>query len=354
MASIKAAVELDQCIPALRWDARVVVEGDLATFRIDGETVELSGTSPELIKTIAAAADGTKSIRAIADQLGSRDHVVGAVVKALIEAGIAVDLASRSDNDLDPRQFTSICRRLFGSWKYRLFSHPLWELLRSGEATKAQFTGWLIETYHFIEGVNDRLALSIAECADHRIKPLFIRHYFEEYDHSHFFISALRALGYDAALVESTRPLPSTMAVLNHMRNCARRGPLEYAVSSAFLESAGAERASGLTFLERVREHYAPDRPRVIQPLIEHVKLDEAYGHNQMLELVCDKMPRIPRERASEALGLCALFIETLELWSTDIVRYYGAPAAGPRIGAALQRPLRMGKGNGSNGSVLR
>src|SRR5689334_9726781 len=112
MASIKAAVEPDQCTPALRWDARIIVEGDLAMFRVDGQAIELSGTSPELIQTIATAADGTRSIRAIADQLGARDEVVGAVVKALIQAGIAVDLASRSDYDLDPRQFASTCREL--------------------------------------------------------------------------------------------------------------------------------------------------------------------------------------------------------------------------------------------------
>jgi pyrroloquinoline quinone (PQQ) biosynthesis protein C len=335
-------MNIEACLPALRWDACLDVEQDNPVFKFEDNIVELEGVRSEPVLQVATMLDGRTPINVIAEQTSIDRQLVIAIIKALMSAGVVVDCGVEQESDIAPEFFAAACRRLYAVWKNRLFSHPLWETLRIGKATQSQFAGWLIESYHFIEGVNDRLALNIAECADSKVKPLFIRHYIEEYDHSHFFITALGALGYDARLVESTRPLPATLAVLNHMRHCARRGPLEYAVCSGFLESTGGDRTSGLSFLDRVEKHYAADRPMVIKPLVSHIRLDEAYGHNDMLERVCAQVGKIARDRASEALGLGALFIETMELWSTDILKTYADPVSFPRTSIHRYRPLAV------------
>jgi len=333
---------LEGCLPTLRWDASMYAEQGNAVFKFEDNIVTLEGVGPEPVLEVAAMLDGRTPVSTIAAQARADERLVIAIIRALVSAGLVVDCGSGHEEDIAPDVFASKCRHLYAVWKNRLFSHPLWEFLRTGKATRSQFVGWLIESYHFIEGVNDRLALNIAECADGKLKPLFIRHYVEEYDHSGFFITALGALGYDAELVESTRPLPATIAVLNHMRHCARRGPLEYAVCSSFLESTGGDRTSGLAFLGRVEKHYTADRPQVIKPLVSHIRLDEAYGHNDMLERVCSQAGRITRARASEAIGLGALFIETMELWSTDILKAYAEPSSFPRTTIHKYRPLAV------------
>jgi thiaminase len=252
---------------------------------------------------------------------------------------LAVELTGTLDADLPHEKFSAVCRRHFPVWKERLFSHPLWQRLGTGEASRVQFLGWLIESYHFIEGVNDRLALAVAECYDHRVRPLFARHYTEEYDHGHFFVKSLAALGYDEPTVSSARPLPSTLAILNFMRQCARRDLLQYAVCSGFLESTGGDRLRARDFYARLAQHYEPDRPGAFKPLLDHVNLDEAYGHNNMMESIFERLVRIPAERASAALTAGALLVETLELWSTDILRTYDRPHFTPRIGPASYRP---------------
>jgi pyrroloquinoline quinone (PQQ) biosynthesis protein C len=245
-------------------------------------------------------------------------------------------------------KFSHICRHYFPRWKERLFSHPLWQDLGSGQATQAQFVGWLLESYHFIEGVNDRLALAVAECHDLRVRAIFAHHYTEEYDHAKFFIESLKALGLDEATIFSARPLPSTLAILNFMRQCARRDPLQYAVCSGFLESTGTDRIRARTFYASLSEHYSADKTQVIDPLVDHVGLDEEYGHNNLLESIVEILGDVPTKRASEALEAGAMLVETLELWSTDIQRNYDQSVFSTRSTKTYYRPPVATRGHTS------
>lgn len=333
------SVATDEIVPALRWDIRVRTENGNAVLEDDDSEIQLEDVSTEALLRVLALLDGRRTVSAIVDETGLDSELVSSIVEALSGVGWVVDFNAKSNEDLSPENFAVICRRLFPIWKSKLFGHPLWELLRTGQASASQFAGWLFEQYHFIDGVNDRLALVVAECTDLRIRPIFARHFTEEYNHSHFFLKSLRALGYDTALTQATRPLPSTLAVLNHMRHCARQGPLEYAVCSGFLESTGADRQKGMGFFDMLEKNYAPDKPGVIKPMVDHLRLDEAYGHNELMESVCQLLGPIPVERASKALAGGALFVEMLGLWSTDMLKTYSAADSVPRLNPYRYRP---------------
>jgi hypothetical protein len=143
--------------------------------------------------------------------------------------------AEDSDRTVPHDEFAEFSRRVFATWKKRLFGHPLWRGLVDGNAPAAQFAGWLMENYHFIEGVNDRLGSATAYCRSRQARRHFARHYREEYDHGEFFIQALLALGFTRDAVYASRPLASTRGIIDHMRRCARQDSLFYAACSGFL-----------------------------------------------------------------------------------------------------------------------
>jgi pyrroloquinoline quinone (PQQ) biosynthesis protein C len=214
---------------------------------------------------------------------------------------------------------------VFAGWKSRLFLHPLWTGLAAGTLPAQTFFGWLLETYHFIEGVNVRLSYAAAHCVDVRLRRIFAHHYAEEWDHAAFFLQALEAYGLTAEQVHATKPHPATSAVLHEMRWCARTDPLAYGVCSGFLESTGEDRAVGREFLARLGRAYSPpDAPNVTAPLAEHIALDERYQHNGLLEDLCRHVGEIGRSRASAALDAGYRLVETLELWSGAVLATYG------------------------------
>lgn len=322
----------NQVIPMLRWGVRVRDDGTAGLIELNDTEYCFKGILSETFSRVMCLLDGRRTLSAIANDAGVQLDLVLILFDKLLSLDLVVDLNTASKEDISPSVFLSICKLMFPIWKERLFSHSLWRLLSDGEATQSQFIGWVIENYHFIEGVNDRLALAIAECTDQKLRLIFAQHYVEEWDHAHFFMKTLNRLGLDAESVLSSRPLPSTLAVLNHMRHCAKRDPLEYAVCSGFLESTGTDRTRGLTFFDELTKHYGNGCIDVLRPLADHVRLDESYEHDLSFQKICGQLEQLPRERASNALAAGAMLVETLEMWSTDILKSYIEPDSFPRI----------------------
>jgi len=327
-----------QTRPLLRWDIRLHAEDGGAVLELGEDEYRLAGVPPDSVERVLAKVDGHRTIAEVATSAKIALPVATAVVAALIAYKLAVDVEQVGEPDLDSNRFFGICRDMFPVWKARLFSHPLWVGLATGVASRTQFMGWLLESYHFIEGANDRMSLAVAECSHKGIRNILARHYVEEWDHGAFFLKSLNAFGLSSEVVFAARPLPATLSVLNFMRYCARRGPLYYAVCSGFLESTGTDRAKAREFYERLERHYAPTAPEVIKPMADHTDLDEAYGHGDMLEAISENIVKISYSDASDILQACATFVEVLELWSSDILRTYSQPGARPRVDHGLYR----------------
>lgn len=316
--------------PALCLGVSVSTVGSEHLLVADDLEICVEGLPDAMARRVVSRFNGRETATSIAAAAGLPVAQVIAIVTRLMAAGVVVDLRGGRELDLTPDAFIALCQRSYSMWKTRLFGHPLWRGLNTGEAAPSQFIGWLLESYHFAEGVNLRLPLAIAHCHQREIRDLLSQHYAEEYDHERFFLSALAELGVEPEIVIAARPLPGTRAILNHMRDCARTDPLHYAVCGGFLEATGTDRTLGRVFIANLERHYAPENPLVVQPLIDHAALDDLYGHRGLLAALCRCVPELPWERASAALGSCALFVETLELWSTDIMMMYAQPALTP------------------------
>jgi pyrroloquinoline quinone (PQQ) biosynthesis protein C len=152
-------------------------------------------------------------------------------------------------------------------------------------------------------------------------------------------MKALNVMGMSEPEVLATRPLPGTVAVLDHMRRAARTDPLEYAACSGFLESTGEDRVGAATLFARLTRHYASDKPQAMQLLADHMHMDGVYQHNSVVENICARIERLPVDRASAALQAAMLLVETMEVWSSDILRAYTNRALPPRAGFGRLRP---------------
>lgn len=337
-------------VPILHWTARVVREDGAVVVEADDQDFDLrfEARAPERLHALLALFDGRRSVADAAARAGVPEDVARTCAGELVDSGLAVTAGDAARLSIAPAEFAAQCRRIYPGLKQKLFGHALWRGLTSGEASRAVFMGWLIENYHFIHGVNDRLALAASACNVAELRPYFVKHYIEEWDHYKFFLDALQTLGVSADEVRATRPLPGTIAALNHMRRCGRRDPLEYAACSGFLESTGEDRKAAVGFFERLRAHYCQEQPKAVDQLIAHLHLDEAYQHNTVLEDICSQLDAVSLQRATNALTAARVQVETMVLWSTDILRSYDRPTLVLRRGLQGHRPAPAGSGAAS------
>jgi len=320
---------LSDC-PVLRADAIVRIADERnVEIEIEDEIFTLSGLESRPLAQALNLLNGVRPLADVSKLLSVPLDDLSTVVTHLSAAGVISNEPS-ADSLMEPSEFAHFCRSLYGPWKARLFSHELWRGLVEGSLDRRIFVGWAVESYWFIEGVLDRLPMATACSENRKLRSVFAHHFSEEWDHFHFFTRTLDVLGVSAEQRQVGQPLPSTRAILHWMRAAARRDPLRYAACSGFLESTGADRTAARSFFDHVAMRYdTPDRAAVT-PMAEHVSLDEDYGHNTMVENAANCFSSISRERARQALQSAYGLLETLEMWSSDILRHYAAPSSLP------------------------
>ncbi len=312
----------DDATPLVRYDVTVRGADGSVTLENDDTCIEIDGIDRATVSAFIVGMDGVTPLGEIARRCGLRTRDATSIADALAGAGMARE-PQRPDSLIDPGEFAALARALYPVWKQHLFRQELWRNLVDGSATFTQFSGWLLENYHFIEGVNDRLGSATAYCSSAEARRAFAQHYAEEYDHGGFFLTALRKIGIAQEEVDRSVPLPTTRAILNHMRRAARTDSLQYVACSSFLESTGDDRAGGRAFFAALAERYTANSPHVLAPLVAHLELDEQYGHNGILERMAPLLTPITAARAGTALEAARALVELLELWSEEIGLHY-------------------------------
>jgi len=307
---------------ALNWDIRFDEQAGALSVENSETVVTLSGFEPRRCRAFLDRLDGEHSMDRLCEESGLGERECTAIIAALLDSGVAhrVSAFNPATGPMSGPQFAKACRDLVPRWKNRLFGHSLWRRLTSGAAPRALFQGWLLENFHFIEGVTLRLGAATAHCADPVLRRHFIKHFAEEYDHCEFFRRALRACGMSNEEIDAGAPLAGTLAVIYWARDAARKDPLCYAACSAFLESTGSDRQSAIDFFQRLAEKYEPS---AVKHMAQHAQLDEDYDHAGFLEKFCADTGNIDRPRADRAIESLRGFVETLELWSTAVERHY-------------------------------
>lgn len=328
--------------PVLRADATVYLSDGAVELVVDGDEYRVSTPEATALCDALLRMNGMLNVEDVCTVSGLSRPTAEAAIPRLVDLGALHYHDQNGPRLVDTGDFARICRSLYTLWKERLFGHPLWVGLAAGSLPRSVFVGWAIESYWFILGVLDRLPMAIAGAENRNIRNVFCRHFAEEWDHYLFFERALDSLGVDTVQRAAGEPLPATRAVQNWMRRAARQDPLRYAACSGFLESTGRDRDSARTFFEHVASHYGCEGREAVSPMVEHVALDEAYEHSGFVEKTISHVRELDRERARAALRSAFGLVETLEMWSTDILHHYATDDALPLGASRSYRRVRL------------
>ncbi len=294
-----------------------------AALRLKDRVVELGDKEYSAYSRVAEWLPALRTVEALSDEVQMDGPRLGRFFHKLTEAGL---LYPRADipEQVSGREFYRLFSASLESWLAEAFSHPLWERMMNGRGSARLFTGWMIELYHYTRNANRHMPLSSAHCHDKAIKTLRARHYAEEWNHYHYFLKSLRALGHSDESITQSVPLPMTLALSNFMRQAAREDILCYSICSAILEGTTTDRKTYGTYYQRAAELY--DLPKeAIQPIFAHLDLDVQYGHSNLFLQILEKVPSISAARGARILEYGHQLVEHIWLWTENIEGYYGA-----------------------------
>jgi hypothetical protein len=160
-----------------------------------------------------------------------------------------------------------------------IFSHPIWERIRRGEAHR-ELRGHLLETRHYLSAAPFRMASGVAaNLRADQLNALQAHPVIEEADHDRFFENALVALGCPPALIRQARPSPVTLEWIHPMRKVASYGPLAAALCSGLLETTTRERA--VVAWHRLLVDLGVLPKEAAEAIFEHVRVDFGLGHGE-------------------------------------------------------------------------
>jgi pyrroloquinoline quinone (PQQ) biosynthesis protein C len=298
-------------------------QAGIRQLRLNDRVVELGETEFASYQKIAAWLPSSASVAELARELAMDEGKLPRLIEALAKAGLFYQ-RSESPKTLTGLEFHAKFSSILASWLSEAFAHPFWERMMSGQGSKRLFTGWLIELYHYTKNANRHMPLSCAAAHEKPIKQLRAKHYAEEWNHYHYFMKSLKALGFaDTAIAESV-PLPMTLALSNFMRQAARQDILAYSICSAVLEGTTTDRRQYNPYYEKSAELYGLPK-EAIAPIYAHLDLDVQYQHSDLFRDILQHVPEMSEERASMVLEYGHQLVEHIWLWTENIEKYYQA-----------------------------
>lgn len=306
------------------YETHATADGGLA-LQLQDAVVELGAREAELYRKIVRFIPSPDGREALAADTGLDAAALARAEKQLAAAGLLyrrADIPAGVSGEAFHRDYFSRC---LPSWLAQAFSHPFWERMTSGRGSARLFAGWLVELYHYTRNANRHMPLSCAHTREKALKLLRAKHYAEEWNHYHYFMKALKALGHDEASISGSVPLPMTLALSNFMRQAAREDILAYSICSAVLEGTTTDRGTYNPYYARCAELYGiPDE--AIQPIYAHLDLDVKYQHSDLFHDILASVDFISAARAARILDYGHQLVEHIWLWTDSIERYYDAP----------------------------
>jgi len=290
--------------------------------RLSDREVDLGAREFGLYEKVSEKVPGIRSEKEVAAELGMQDDQLRRLLTALEGAGLIYRMdavpAALSGVDLH-----KLFNKVLPSWLDEAFSHPFWERMTSGRGSRRMYSGWLIELYHYTRNANRHMPLSCAHAREKAIKNMRAKHYAEEWNHYHYFLKALKALGFSEESVTKSVPLPMSLALSNFMRQAAREDILAYSICSAVLEGTTVDRGAYNPYYEKCAQLY--DLPQEsIAPIYAHLDLDVQYQHSDLFLDILTAVDSLPAARAGRVLEYGHQLVEHIWLWTDSIEKYYG------------------------------
>jgi hypothetical protein len=307
------------------------------SVRLSDREVKLGAREFALYEKVAERVPGIEEKKDVATDLGMDEARLQRLTAALEGSGLLYR-QSAIPASLTGVELHTLFNKILPSWLDEAFSHPFWERMTSGKGSKRMYSGWLIELYHYTRNANRHMPLSCAHAREKAIKNMRAKHYAEEWNHYHYFLKALKALGFSEDSIVNSVPLPMSLALSNFMRQAAREDILGYSICSAVLEGTTVNRGAYNPYYETCAKLYGLPQES-IAPIYAHLDLDVQYQHSDLFLDILNTVETIPAARAGRVLEYGHQLVEHIWLWTDSIEKYYGVesnPMPRPRFSNVL------------------
>jgi thiaminase len=322
-------------LPRLKRSATVARQNGHVVIRHLSEEVVLDGAAAQLFSKMEAQLDGKTSIEAIAAKVSEKPARLRALVEQLGRVGVVAFLSAENDGALMTGvEFYKVHREHSQHWLEEVYTHPLWEKIVTGKASRAQVLGFAFEKYHYIEAAFEHMGIAAANSTP-EMMPHLAQHFIEEYTHGDIYRKGLRSLFPDDIILRS-QPLPSTRALVNYLNESAHRSSFAYYAGNEVLqmtENTGDKTAGNAVndFYAAMRKHYPYSGP-LIDSFIAHTKADQKLGHADAFMAMCKSVPPLTRHEVNDALNVAKNMAEHLMLFMDGIDTFYANFATVPRL----------------------
>lgn len=290
-------------------------------LRLNDRVVELGEKEFKWYRKVTEWLPSVQGTGALSREIGVDEAKLPKFIDTLVKAGLLYRLDDMPKT-MSGGEFHARFNSVLTSWLSEAFAHPFWDRMMSGKGSARLFTGWLIELYHYTKNANRHMPLSCARSHEKPIKQLRAKHYAEEWNHYHYFMKSLKALGYAEATIADSVPLPMTLALSNFMRQAAREDILAYSICSAVLEGTTTDRGTYNPYYEKAAQLYGVPQAAVA-PIYQHLDLDVQYQHSDLFHEILETVPEMPASRASLVLDYGHQLVEHIWLWTDNIEKYY-------------------------------
>jgi pyrroloquinoline quinone (PQQ) biosynthesis protein C len=289
--------------------------------RLNDRVVELGKNEFEWYQKVAAWLPTVRGIADLSRDLGMEEAKVPKFVEALERTGLLYR-ADAVEKTMTGLEFHARFSSVLDAWLSEAFAHPFWQRMMSGKGSKRLFTGWLVELYHYTKNANRHMPLSCAFAKAKPIKQLRAKHYAEEWNHYHYFMKSLKALGFTEPDIATSVPLPMTLALSNFMREAATTDVLAYSICSAVLEGTTTDRKAYNPYYEKSVELYGVPK-EAVAPIYAHLDLDVQYQHSDLFKDILGHVGPMSAERVTTVLDYGHQLVEHIWMWTDNIERYY-------------------------------
>jgi pyrroloquinoline quinone (PQQ) biosynthesis protein C len=320
-------------LPLLKHSATVSRQNGHVVITHLRDEVTLEGAAARLFSDVQPQLDGQTPIERIAEKVSAKPARLRALVEQLEKTGVLAFLSTKDDGaTLSGMDFYQLHRQHCTFWLQPVYSHPLWEKIVTGTASRAQVIGFAFEKYHYIEAAFEHMGIAAANSTP-EMMPHLARHFIEEYTHGDIYRKGLRSLFQDDVILHS-QPLPSTRALVNYLNESAQRSSFAYYAGNELLQMTENtdDGAGGAVndFYDAMRTHY-PYTDKLIDSFIAHTKADQKLGHADAFLLMCKSVPPLTRAEVNDALNVAKNMAEHLVLFMDGIDTFYANFATVPR-----------------------
>jgi pyrroloquinoline quinone (PQQ) biosynthesis protein C len=325
--STNAAPIFRRTAKVTRHDGKVVI----AHMRNE---VTLEGVAATLFDKVQPHLDGKHTVPQIAERVSEAAARLMSLLEGLKQAGLVSFLSAIDDARTMPgEEFYELHRQYCEHWLEEVYTHPLWEKITNGTATRAQVLGFAFEKYHYIEGAYEHMAQA-ASNATPEMMPHLARHFIEEYSHGDIYRKGLRTLFADDLVLRS-QPLPSTRALVNFLSESAVRNSFSYYAGNELLQktenSDGGAGDAVNEFYNKMKQYY-PYTEKLIQSFLAHTQADQKLGHQDVFLEMCKSVPPLTRREVIDALNTVRSMAEHLKLFMDGIDVFYANFPTCPRV----------------------